>query len=362
MNRFALIVFLPLAWAGSAAAQPMAHDMPGMNMPAPEAKPPAKAKAPTAKPAAKPRARSTKPSAKPPAAADPHAGHNMPAPPSAGPQPAAPQSQPPAADPHAGHAMPGMAADRAAIEVPRTPPPPPPKDYAADRFFDGIAMDAARRELRVAHGGETISLFILDQAEYRSQRGSGGYAWDGEFWYGGDINRLVLKSEGEGTRGEGLEKAELQALYSRAIGPYFNLQAGVRHDFKPKPSRTFATVGVEGLAPYWLKVESALFLSNEGELLARAEGYYDLRLTQRLILQPNAEINLSAQDSREIGVGSGVSDLELGLRLRYEINREFAPYIGVVWERKFGKTADFARAEGERAESTSLVVGVRTFF
>uniref|UniRef100_UPI000A665493 copper resistance protein B n=1 Tax=Phenylobacterium sp. CCH9-H3 TaxID=1768774 RepID=UPI000A665493 len=190
----------------------------------------------------------------------------------------------------------------------------------------------------------------------------GGYAWDGEIWYGGDLNRLVVKSEGEGARRQGLERAELQAVYARAIGPYFNLQAGVRHDFKPTPSRTFATVGVEGVAPYWFKLDSAVYLSNQGEVLARFKGSYDLRFTQRLILQPDVEMNFSAQNSRQLRLGSGLTDVEAGLRLRYEIRREFAPYVGVLWQRKFGDTADFARAEGERAGSTSLVVGVRAWF
>ena len=128
------------------------------------------------------------------------------------------------------------------------------------------------------------------------------------------------------------------------------------------PSRTYATVGFEGLAPYWFEVEGALFLSDKGDLLARAEAYYDQRITQRLILQPRAELNFAAQDDRRRGVGSGISDLELGLRLRYELAREFAPYVGVSWDRKLGDTARFARAAGEGASDTSLVAGVRFWF
>ena len=126
-----------------------------------------------------------------------------------------------------------------------------------------------------------------------------------------------------------IERAEAQALYSHAIDPYFNLQAGLRYDFRPNPSRVYATVGVEGLAPSFFELEGALFLSNKGELMARAEGYYDQRITQRLILQPRAELNFAAQSSSDIGVGSGLSDAEVGVRLRYDIRREFAPYIGV---------------------------------
>jgi len=359
MNRLALLGLIPLVLAAPVAAQEMGS-MPGMTMPAPP-------KAP-AKPAAKPAAAKPKP-AKP---ADPHAGHDMssmPAPVS----PAAPeaarhdmQAMPgmtsaaaATADPHAGHDMAAMP-DMAAPDIPKSPPPPPPADYAADRVFGSDAMITARDTIRREHGGAVVSQVMARLAEYRAQ-GGGGYRWDGEAWFGGDINRFVLKSEGEGTRRDGLEAAELQAVYSRAIGPYFDLQAGVRQDFEPK-SRTYATVGFEGVAPYWFDVEGALFLSSKGELLGRLEGTYDLRLTQRLILQPRAELSFSAQDIPETRTGSGLSNAELGLRLRYEIRREFAPYIGVSYERAFGDTADYARAAGDGADNTSFVVGVRAWF
>ncbi len=154
----------------------------------------------------------------------------------------------------------------------------------------------------------------------------------------------------------------MQALYSRAIGPYTDVQAGIRYDFKPDPSRVYATIGLETLAPGFFDVEGALFLSNKGDLLGRLEGYYDQRITQRLILQPRVEFNLSAQDVPEMRLGSGVTNAELGLRLRYEIKREFAPYIGISYDRRFGDTARFARADGESVKSTSLVLGIRTWF
>ena len=358
MNRLALLGLIPLALAAPAAAQEMGP-MPGMTMP------PAPPKA-AAKPAVKPAAAKPKPAK----SADPHAGHDM----SSMPAPAAPEvtghdmqampgmtptAPPTTADPQAGHdmaAMPGMAAP----DIPKSPPPPPPADYAADRVFGQDAMNAARDTLRREHGGAVVSQVMARLAEYRAQ-GGGGYRWDGEAWFGGDINRFVLKSEGEGARRDGLEAAELQALYSRAVGPYFDLQAGVRQDFKPK-SRTYATVGFEGVAPYWFDVEGALFLSNKGELLGRLEGSYDLRLNQRFILQPRAELSFSAQDIPETRTGSGLSNAELGLRLRYEIRREFAPYIGISYERKFGGTADYSRAAGDGADNTSFVVGVRAWF
>lgn len=241
------------------------------------------------------------------------------------------------------------------------PAPAPPSDWYADRIFPKAEMDHARHAMMVESGGLLVGYTSLD-LEYQSRKGHDGFSWDGEVWYGGDINRLTIKSEGEGAFGEGLEGTETQLLYSRAIGPYFNAQAGIRQDFGPGADRTYATIGFEGLAPYWFEVEGALFLSDKGDVLGRIEGYYDQRITQKLILQPMAELNLSAQDIRESGIGAGLSDVALGLRLRYEIVREFAPYVGVEWARKVGDTARFARASGEGASSVSLVAGVRVWF
>ena len=159
-----------------------------------------------------------------------------------------------------------------------------------------------------------------------------------------------------------LEQAEVQALYSRAIGPWWNLQAGVRHDIRPDPQRTYATLGIEGLPPYWFKAAGALFLSDKGELRGRIEGFYDQRITQRLILQPRAEIEASAQSIPAIGVGTGLTNIEAGLRLRYEIEREFAPYIGIEWAALVGETARLARAAGDRPGGISYVAGIRFWF
>lgn len=223
-------------------------------------------------------------------------------------------------------------------------------------------MIGSRRDLRNEHGGGTFSQVMVNLAEYQVRDGRDGFRWDGEAWFGGDLDRLVIKSEGEGGFGDGVEDAEVQALYSRTIGPYFNFQAGVRYDFKPNPSRTYATLGFEGLAPYWFDVEGAVFLSDKGDVLGRLEGSYDQRITQRLILQPRVEFNLAAQDVPENGIGSGLSDVELGLRLRYEFKREFAPYVGVSYDRKLGDSARFARADSEDVGGVSLVLGVRTWF
>ncbi|KRB52446.1 copper resistance protein B [Phenylobacterium sp. Root700] len=297
-------------------------------------------------------------------AADPHAGHVMP-PPAAPADPHAGHVMPAApapADPHAGHDMPAMSAAPADEAIGTEPAPPVPTDRAAERFYSPQAMAAARAQLALEHGGGTAWKVMLSTAEVRPQSGDDAYAWEGEAWYGGDQHRLVLKSSGEGVFGGDLHSAELQALYSRPIGPYFDWQVGVRHDFEPGPSRTYATLGFEGVAPYWFELEGAAFLSDKGDLSARLEGSYDFRLTQKLVLEPRAELSLAAQKVRELGIGSGVTDAEVGLRLRYEFKREFGPYVGVMHERKFGETADLARAAGEDRDSTTFVVGVRAWF
>jgi len=221
-------------------------------------------------------------------------------------------------------------------------------------------MARARAQLRMEHGGSLISKVMLSLGELQVRDGENGYRWEGEAWVGGDLNRFVAKTEGEGA--DELEAAEVQALYSRAVSPYFDLQAGLRQDFQSGPKRTYATVGFEGVAPYWFETSGALFLSSKGELLGRLEGTYDLRLTQRWILQPRVEANLSGRDIPELALGSGVANIELGLRLRYEIKREFAPYVGVSFDRKFGGTADYARAAGKDVEATSFVIGLRAWF
>jgi copper resistance protein B len=241
-------------------------------------------------------------------------------------------------------------------------PPPVPTDHAADRVFGADAMAMGRQHLQEFHGGQKVFQIFNNLIEYQARKGRDGYEWNSEAWYGGDINRLWLKSEGDGTFGRSVDRAEVEALYSKAIDPYFNLQGGVRYDFKPNPSRVYATIGVEGLAPSFFEVEGALFLSNKGELMARAEGYYDQRITQRLILQPRVELNFAAQNSRAIAVGSGLSDAEIGARLRYDIRREFSPYVGVQYKRAFGRTAHYLREAGEDAGGWEFVAGVRTWF
>ncbi len=206
------------------------------------------------------------------------------------------------------------------------------------------------------------TFFQADQLEYRARDGRNALAWDVQGWIGGDYTKLWLKSEGEKPVGEAVEKAELQLLYSRLISDFFDVQAGLRYDVEPGPRRGFAVLGLQGLAPQFFEVDAAAFVSDRGEVSARLEAEYDLLLTQRLVLQPSVEVNVAAQGVAERGIGSGINDIELGLRLRYEIRREIAPYVGVHWERKLGRTASLARDDGEEVDSLSLLLGIRLWF
>lgn len=296
----------------------------------------------------------TAPEAPAPAHEMDHSQHQLPA---AASQPA--QAGLPGMD-HSAHASPPSTASVDEV-IGTAPPPPVPTDHAADALFPVERMARARTGM-LAEMRFRTSAVMIEQLEYRAGRGADGYAWEGKAWTGGDIDRLVLTTEGEGKFGEGVESAEVALLWRHALDPWFNLEAGVRHDFSPDPQRSYAVLGIEGLAPYWIEAEAQLFVSNKGDVHARLGASADQRITNRLILQPSAELDIAFQDVPELGIGGGIEKLELGARLRYEIVPEFAPYIGVHWERRFGKTADFARAEGERASGVAAVVGLRTWF
>ena len=248
--------------------------------------------------------------------------------------------------------------------IPKAPPPAsagsgPPR--AADAVWGTEAMRQSRELLRKEQGGQKYSWFQGDRVEYRAREGSDGYLFDLQGYYGGDLDKFWFKSEGEGSFGEEIESVEVQALYSRAIAPFFDLQAGIRQDFAPM-DRTHAVVGIQGLAPYLFEIDAAAFLSDKGDLTGRIEAELDQRITQRLILQPRVEVSLSAQDVPELGIGAGLDTFEAGLRLRYHFAREFAPYIGIDQEWKIGQSADYARAEGEDPSVTNYVVGMRFWF
>jgi copper resistance protein B len=338
----------------------------------------------------------------PAAQVDPHAGHDMStmgqAAPSSAPMaghdmsamtpaPAAPATP---ANPHASHDMSAMGQtpssgampsghDMSTMAMPpdvptsadtpgRMPEMPTPAGatigptHAADTLFDPAEMAAAREQLRVENGDVRSSLVLIDRLETSFGDGSEAYSWDAQGWVGGDINRFWWKSEGGGDFGGRLEDVEVQALYSHAFAPFFDFQTGVRQTYRPEGDRTDLVVGVQGLAPYWFEVDGALFLSNKGELTARAQAEYDQRITQRWILQPRVEVSLSAEDIPELSVGSGLSSVQLGARLRYEFKKEFAPYVGVEWTRRFGNTRDFLQTQGRSAEDTRFVVGIRAWF
>ena len=307
-------------------------------------------------------------------------GHSMPGPMMPNhtmPDMATPQAQAPCSPEHAamGHctapddATPARRAG-AAADAPvgtdqpagNAPPPAPPTTLAAARFYDPATMARADRMMRDEHGGMRFSQILFNLAELQVRDGRDGYRWDGDGWFGGDIDRFVVKSEGEGDFGGRVDSAEVQALYSRAVDPYWNLQAGLRQDFGAAARRTYATIGIEGLAPYWFDVSASLFVSDKGDVLARGEAWYDQRITQRLVVQPRIELNFAAQDvraSRPAGrVAAGVSDAELGVRLRYEIAREFAPYVGLSWQKTYSPATRDARSSGGFA----LALGLRGWF
>ena len=272
-----------------------------------------------------------------------------------------------AQDPHAGHDMAGMgepeqpASPGPAMEM---PPPPaagsgPPR--AADAIWGADAMQASREDLRRTHGDIPVFWFQGDRLETQVRDGADIYLWDIQGYYGGPTERLWFKSEGEGIFGENPEDAEVQALYAKAFAPFWDVQAGVRHDIGG-PDTTHAVLGMQGLAPYLFEIDTALFLSHRGDLTARLEAEIDQRISQRLILQPRIEANLSAQNIPELGIGDGLDQIEVGARLRYEIRREFAPYIGIEQSWRTGRSATLARARGENPSVTSFVAGIRFWF
>ncbi len=216
----------------------------------------------------------------------------------------------------------------------------------------------------------TRSYLLIDQLEHTTSRYSGGNKEDDALrfntagWIGGDYRRIWLYTEGTKPYGEKLEDTDIQLLYGRLVAPFWDVQAGVRY-FKPLsdgPGRTYAVLGVQGQAPYRFGVQAATFLSERGDVSARAELEYELLLTERWILQPRLATNVAVQEVQEQGIGRGVNDIEFGLRLRYEIRREVAPYLGVSWQKRYGGTAELARDRGDDVQGRSLVAGVRLWF
>ena len=185
--------------------------------------------------------------------------------------------------------------------------------------------------------------------------------YDLQAWFGRDYNRAVFKAEGEVDDGK-LASAETELLWGRALAAYWDTQLGVRYDSGEGPERTWLAFGLQGLAPYWFEVDATGYVGDGGRTAFSVEAEYELLLTQKLILQPRAELDWYGSSDAERGIGSGLSEATVGLRLRYEIRRELAPYLGVEWASKFGETKDLARAAGENATATRFIAGLRFWF
>jgi copper resistance protein B len=250
-------------------------------------------------------------------------------------------------------AQPSVAAD---------PAEPAPRPYQAPELTDEDRK-AAFPEVggHPAHDNAVHALVLFDRFEWQSAPDASGARWDNQTWVGRDRDRLWLRSEGRAADGT-LKDADVHVLYGRMIARWWDAVAGVRQDFEPGTARTWAAFGLQGLAPYWFDVKATGYIGEGWQTALRFDIDYDLRVTERVLLQPRIELNLYGQDDPERGLGAGLSSAEPGVRLRYEIRRELAPYLGVAWEQRFGGTADFAEAAGEPATGVRFVSGVRWWF
>ena len=211
------------------------------------------------------------------------------------------------------------------------------------------------------HDRAIHSFVLLDQFEWQRNGSDTGVTLDSKGWVGRDRDRLWFRAEGDSDGGR-VEEAHMHVLYGRQISRWWDVVGGIRQDFRPEPAQTWAAVGIQGLAPYWFEIEATGYVGAGGRTHAKFEVEYELLLTNRLVAQPLAEIELFGQSDPERGIGAGLSTTDIGLRLRYEVTREFAPYAGVVWRNKWGKTADFAQAAGEDAGGARFVTGLRLWF
>jgi len=248
--------------------------------------------------------------------------------------------------------------EHADYQKPSTPYPLPPNVpplTEADRVaaFPDV-------EVHPMHDSGVNYFVLFNQLEGLSGRGQTDGSWENIGWIGGDLNRFWFRTEGEGEDGH-LERANIDLLYGRAIARWWELVAGGRQDFRPGPAQTWAGIGVQGLAPYWFEVEATAYVGASGRTLFQFEAEYELLLTNRLILQPRIEADIYGKSDPERGIGRGLSRGEAGLRLRYELKREFAPYMGVAWDREFFGTADTARAAGRATGGARVTFGVRVW-
>jgi copper resistance protein B len=239
-------------------------------------------------------------------------------------------------------------------EAEHVPPAPPAQPMTQMPYKDMVALMGM-------DDSASLSKVMLDQLELDADHDRATAAWDAQAWYGTDYNKLWLKSEGERATGNSA-KARVEALWDRIGARWWNLQAGLRYDLRDGPARGWAAVGVQGLAPYRFDVEATVYLGDAGRTAARFKAEHDFLFTQRLILQPELEANLYGKTDAARQIGSGLSDLQLALRLRYEFRREVAPYLGVAWRREFGTTAQFTRAIGADASALQWTAGARLWF
>jgi copper resistance protein B len=207
-----------------------------------------------------------------------------------------------------------------------------------------------------------IAHVLFDQLEGRSNGPDNELRWDGEGWAGTDHNRLWLKSEGFFNDQGKVEDGDHEVLYDRPVTTYFDLQGGLRYDLDSGPQRWWGAFGIEGLAPQFFNFQATAYARDAGHFAGRVVGSYDLLLTQRLIAQPEIEINCYSKQDPSRAVGTGLSEIDTGLRIRYELSRKFAPYVGVAYNGKFGETAGFARNEGEIVNDLRMVFGLRVWY
>ena len=233
-------------------------------------------------------------------------------------------------------------------------PIPPITDADRDAAFPEVEPHRLR--------GDAVYAFLLfDRLEWQGAGTTHGIDWNGSGWVGGVRNRLWFRTEGHSDDGA-LEDAEAHLLYGRAIARWWDVVVGVRQDFRPGPAQTWAAFGLQGLAPYWFDIEVTGYVSDAGQTAARLEVDYELLFTNRLILRPRVELNLYGKRNAARGIGAGLADTDVGLRLRYEWRRELAPYIGVSWLNTHAETSDLARTAGEPTSDTRLVAGVRLWY
>ena len=240
-----------------------------------------------------------------------------------------------------------------AQDAPREPIPPLTDADRAAAFPPAL-------EGHATHDRRITAFVLFDQFEWQGGE-EGGISIDNKTWVGGDINRFWFRAEGESSAGRP-ENAQVHGLYGRSISRWWDLVAGVRQDLQPGPSQAWLAVGIQGLAPQWFEVEATAYVGRAWRTHLRFEVEYELLLTNRLILQPLFETEIYGKDDPLRRIGAGVSSIDAGLRLRYEIRREFAPYVGVVWHRALFGSADYAREDGAEVGTARIAVGVRTWF